>query len=89
MRDCAKSGSSPSIPEACVCNAIHYTLVRRYGAGWYSNHRLIDVLPDRYKEEVRAITLAEQDARMAAFTGARVVAADEVRLLGSFAHAEP
>lgn len=60
--------------EICVRNAIHYNLTRRYGAGWYSDHRFIDVLPDRYKEELNKTTLAEQESRRAAFTGNHVVA---------------
>jgi hypothetical protein len=60
--------------EVAVRNAIDAALVGQYGRGWYSNHALIDVLPDRYKEEVAKVTRQEQLRRAAAFTGDHVVA---------------
>jgi hypothetical protein len=60
--------------EICVRNVVHYTLARKYGLGWYSNHKFIDVLPDRYKDEMARTVLEEQSGRMAAFTGDHVVA---------------
>src|SRR4051812_32174350 len=50
--------------EICVRNVVHNTLSRKYGAGWYSNHKFIDVLPDRYKEEIARTVLDEQNSRM-------------------------
>jgi hypothetical protein len=60
--------------EICIRNVVHYTLTRKYGPGWYSNHKFIDVLPDRYKEEVARTVRDEQNSRMGAFTVDHVVA---------------
>ena len=60
--------------EVALRNAIHQTLVRRYGAGWYSNHKLIDVLPDQFKADLQTTVFKEQMSRAAAFTGDHVVA---------------
>lgn len=60
--------------EVAVRNAVHGSLIARYGKGWYSRQAFIDVLPDRYKEEVKKTALDEQMRRAAAFTGDHVVA---------------
>ena len=60
--------------EICVRNVVHLTLSRKYGKGWYSNHKFINILPDRYKDEVARTVREEQNSRMAAFTGDHVVA---------------
>jgi hypothetical protein len=61
--------------EICVRNVVQQTLIRKYDAGWYSNHKFIDILPDRYKREVTGTVREEQNSRAAAFTGDHVVAA--------------
>ncbi len=61
--------------EVAVRNAIQTVLMEQYGAGWYSNQALINVLADRYKDKLRETTLKEQGDRGVAFTGDHVVAA--------------
>lgn len=60
--------------EIAVRNAVHSALVNHYGQGWYSRQAFIDVLPDRYKEEVKKTALDEQLRRAWLFTGDHVVA---------------
>ena len=60
--------------EVAVRNAIHSALIAQYGMGWYSRNAFIDVLPDRYKDEVRKVTRDEQLRRASSFTGDHVVA---------------
>ena len=61
--------------EICVRNAISSILVRRFGRGWYSNHRLINVLPDRHKMALNSTVMDEQMDRGEYFTGDHVIAA--------------
>ena len=60
--------------ELAVRNAISGILIRRFGAGWYSNYRLIDVLPDRHKDGLATVVHTEQLERGSGFTGNNVVA---------------
>ena len=73
-RICEKFYLPLQTAEICVRNILHRTLTAHYGAGWYSNHKFIDVLPDRHKEELRRKVHEEQIGRAAAFTGNHVVA---------------
>lgn len=61
--------------EITLRNVLHETLTRRYGAGWYSRTAFIDILPDRYKNELRRKVQDEQVKRQGAFTVNHVVAA--------------
>lgn len=61
--------------ELCIRNAVTQILIRRFGRGWYSNHKFIDVLPERHKIGLTSTVLDEQLSRGASFTGDHVVAA--------------
>lgn len=61
--------------ELCIRNSITGILKRRFGHGWYSNTKFIDVLPDRHKEALASAVLDEQLYRGPDFTGDHVVAA--------------
>lgn len=60
--------------EIATRNAIQDALINHYGQGWYSRQAFIDVLPDRYKEELNKTALDEQLRRAASFTRDHVVA---------------
>ncbi|WP_341207572.1 hypothetical protein [uncultured Sphingomonas sp.] len=61
--------------ELCIRNSVTGILIRRFGLGWYSNHKFVDILPDRHKNALTSTVFREQMDRMGAFTGDHVVAA--------------
>lgn len=60
--------------EITLRNAIHRRLSELYRENWYDDHRFIDILPDRHKEEVRSTAASEKSKRRRAFTADHVVA---------------
>ncbi|RVQ65722.1 hypothetical protein EKN06_12365 [Croceicoccus ponticola] len=59
--------------EVCVRNAIHYTLIRRYGQDWNTNHAFTNLLLKKYQEELFRTTADEKEVRGAAYTVDHVV----------------
>lgn len=59
--------------EICVRNAIANTLIRRYGAGWYSSAAVTSLLLERHLSELNGVVVSEQLRHGIKFTGDHVV----------------
>ena len=61
------------IAEVSVRNAIHKTLIRRFGVDWHDNAAITGLLTAKYQKELADVVQSEKGARGSGFTADHVV----------------
>jgi len=62
------------ITEVAARNAIGTALVDTYGAQWFNDSRLNNILPDRHKNELASVVIKKSAVRGLSFSGNDVIA---------------